>query len=116
MAVRLRQKRHPRKKTNAKAATPVVTALKVVVKDAVANVAKAVMADEVVTAVASVRVSAQANAMSAQKAHRQKRVNLVSRVKPAPRAKAAATSGKSSVRVNALVSAQSARRVNAARP
>jgi hypothetical protein len=110
---------------------PVVTALKAVtvnavmdVKDEMANVAKAVTADVVATAVANVRASVQvsvrANATSAQKAHRQKRVNLASRVKPAPRAKAAATSGKVSARVNAVVSevvsAQSARRVNAVRP
>lgn len=88
------QRRHPRKKTNAKAATPVVNAVKDVakdvkdVKDEMSNAAKGVMADVAAIAVVSVR----ANATSAQKAHWQKRVN------PAPRAKVAATS----VKVNAV--------------
>jgi hypothetical protein len=110
---------------------PVVTALKAVtvnvvkavakdVKDVMASAAKAVMAAAVATAAASVRVNAQANATSAQKAHRQKRVNLASRVKPAPRAKAGVTNAKVSAKANAvvieLVIVQSARRVNAVRP
>lgn len=118
------QKRHPPKKKNAKAATPVVSAakaamvnaVKAVAKDVIGSAAKAATVAVVVTAVVSVRVSAQASVTSAQKAHRQKRVNLASSVNPAPRAKAAATIAKVSVMLNGVVSAQSARRVNAVKP
>jgi hypothetical protein len=120
----LPQKWHPPKKKNAKAATPVVSeakaamvnAVKAVAKVAMASAAKAATVAVVVTGVASVRVSAQASATSAQKAHRQKRGKLASRVNPAPRVKAAATIAKASVMLNGVVSAQSARRVNAAKP
>ena len=122
------QKRHLPKKKNEKAATPamaeetnvakaeMVNAVKAVAKDAMVSAAKAATVAVVVTAVASVRVSAQAIATSAQKAHRQKRVNLASRVNPAPHAKAAATIAKVSVMLNGVVNALSARHVNAVKP
>ena len=107
----LSQKRHPPKKKNAKAATLAMAEVTNVAKAAMASAAKGVTVAGVVTAVvsvrASVRVSAQASATSAQKAHRQKRVN------PAPRAKAVATIAKVSVMLNGVVSA---RRVNAVKP
>ena len=125
------QQNRPRK-TNAKAVTPampevtnvakaaMVNAVKAVAKDAMVSAAKAATVAVVVTAVASVRasvrVSVRAIATSAQKAHRQKHVKLASRVNPAPRAKAAATIAKVSVRLIGVVSALSARRVNAVKP
>lgn len=112
MSLLLLQKRHPPKKKNAKAVTPAVSVAKV----AMVSAAKAATVAVVVTAVASVRVSAQASATSAQKAHRQNRVNLASRVNPAPRVKAVATNAKANVMVNGVVIAQSARHVNAAKP
>ena len=124
MSLLLPQKWHPPKKTNAKAVTPAVSvakaemvnAVKAEAKVAMASVEKAATVAVVVTAVASVRVSAQANATSAQKAHRQNRGKLASRVNPAPREKAAAPIAKVSVRLNGVLTAQSARRVNAAKP
>ena len=129
------QQNRPRK-TNAKAVTPampevtnvakaaMVNAVKAVAKDAMVSAAKAATVAVVVTAVASVRVSVRVSvlvsvraiATSAQKAHRQKHVKLASRVNPAPRAKAAATIAKVSVRLNGSVTALSARRVNAVKP
>ena len=128
----LPQKRHPPKKKNAKAEMPAMAKVTNVAKAEMVNAVKAVAKAEtvsgakagtvavVVTAVASVRASVQANAWaiatSAQKAHRQKHVKLASRVNPAPRAKAAATIAKVSVRLNGAVTALSARRVNAVKP
>lgn len=124
----LPQKRHPPKKKNAKAVMPamakvtnvakaeMVNAVKVVAKAETVSAAKAGTVAVVVTAVASVQANAWAIATSAQKAHQQKHVKLASRVNPAPRAKAAATIAKVSVRLNGVVTALSARRVNAVKP
>lgn len=124
----LPQKRHPPKKKNAKAVMPamakvtnvakaeMVNAVKAVAKAETVSAAKAGTVAVVVTAVASVQANAWAIATSAQKAHLQNHVKLASRVNPAPRAKAAATIAKVSVRLNGAVTALSARRVNAVKP
>jgi len=110
------QKRHPPKKKNAKAVMHAMPKETNVAKAEMANAEKVATVAVVVTAVASVRVSAQASATSAQKAHRHKRGKLASRVNPAPRVKAAATIAKVSVILNGVVSALSVHRVSAAKP